>query len=201
MSLENYFGKSTGSFPTSGCVGTQSEWLDVGSISLPSGKLWVGSSFQKMREDGCIVKVPRGTHRVYVKGMDFDGHRRPARGRVCLDSAKELETGSACGKLGVDGGSVAFCDIATFKKVVVPQYLNQFLKEFVQASMTAFFESYGIQSLSFDYGGQSIGVAFMPSGLGDGTYKVYPVRSGDVTVGMEVEFLPPNYKAPRVVGV
>ena len=196
MSIEDYFGKNTGSYPAPGCAGIESEWFEAGTISIPTGELWVGSSFQTMREEGCVVKVARGIHHVSVKGMDFDGHRRMARGRVCLDSAKKPIIGNkACGKISVDGGMVAFCDVVRYDQVVFPRFAKQFLKDYGQASMTAFFETFGIKSMSFKYGNKSVDVAFMPSGLGDGSYKVYPIQSGEQVVGAEVEFLASNFKA------
>ena len=195
MSFHDYFKASTGGWPRSGSIGLESDWFDVGTLHLPTGELWVGCCFDSMRDDGCVVRVSPGMHRISIKGMDFEGHRRAARARLCLDSSEKATITAECGQVGVDGGIIAFCDICTFENVVLPQYFESFLSEYGKAAMAACFESYGIRSTVFTYAGQSIGVAFMQSGLGDGTYPVYALRSGGQVVGLEVEFLAPEYQS------
>jgi hypothetical protein len=198
MNIQEYFDKSTGSFPDSRCTGVESEWMRVGTLSAPCGDLWAGVCFTDP-EEGCVVKVPVGVHEVWIKGMDFKGHRRTARVRVCPTSFQETALADRCGEICVDGGLIFLCDIGAFEEVVTGRYEKQFQKEFVEASSAAYFESYGIRCMSFNYDGRSIDVGHMPAGLGDGTYPVFPLMCQNQMVGLEVEFLPLNYITPLLV--
>lgn len=198
MNIQEYFDQSTGSFPASGLTGVESDWMHVGTLSVPCGNLWTGPIFTD-RDEGCTVEVPIGAHEVWIKGLDFKGHRRTARVRVCPATIEEPVPGDRCGEICVDGGLVFVCDIAAYEQVVKGRFERQFQNEFVAASSAAFFESHGIRCMSFSYAGRSMDVAHMPCGLGDGTYPVFPIMSRNRTMGLEFEFLPPNYKAPSVV--
>ena len=190
MTLELYFSRSTGSFPSKGCVGIESDWFDVGSLVVPDGELWVGPTFDSMREDGCVIELPKGTYRFSVRGMDFEGHRRIARARVCLEDCNAPIIGSAIGSIGVDGGLVAFCDIARYERTVLPEHFDQFLTGLQGASYDS--PRAGCTSIRCPNG--EIAVAFTESGLGDGQYITYSLRGDERLVGMEVEFLKPAHR-------
>jgi len=127
MNIDEYLSESTGRFPASGCTGVESEWMHVGSLSIPCGDLWAGQFCPTKRKDGCVVKVPSGVQEVWIKGMDFNGHRRTARVRVCPAFAQEPALAESCGVINVDVGAVSLCDIGAFDKVVLRQYKKAIL--------------------------------------------------------------------------
>ncbi len=99
-------------------------------------------------------------------------------------------------KTGTDVAVVGLCDIATFQKDVPAKYLKKYEKD-LDHVLDA-----GIGAIQFDYArgkaGGDVGVMLViPSGLGDGTFAVYPLRKSKRTVGLEVEFLPPGFKLER----
>lgn len=192
MDIGQYFARSKGDFPKTGVKGVESAWMDYETLTVPNGRLWVGDPWQ-VDETQCSVDVAPGMYRVQVMGMDFKGHRRVARMRACLNSVARPVRGKACGQTGTDVAVVGLCDIGTFEEDVRRRHLRKYGKD-IEAALDAG----GIGCIQFDYGrksGESFGrMALLPSGLGDGAFEVYPLRSGRRVVGLEVVFLPPGFK-------
>lgn len=162
--------------------------MEAGKIAVPSGTLWAGNLHSTDTRDGASTSVPSGTYRVQVKGMAFKGHRRPARLRAFLSAGAEPGLGKRIGEAISDCGLLAIYDIAAFRKIVGRKHLDEFWTSAQMATMEDV-----VGCFSHDYSGKSLDMAFTPSGLGDGSFPVYVLKSGSAIVGMEIEMLPPGY--------
>jgi hypothetical protein len=195
MTIEQYWAKSKGTFPKVGVVGVESEWMEVGTIQVPDGMLWAGDPHLMDGRASGMVKVPKGPHRVEIKGMDFKGHRRTARVRVFLKGRSKATLGKACGETFTDSAWVGVCDYPAYKKAVTPKREEEYEKDIL-----AITKEQGIGITAFEFGGKRFDMTLMPSGLGDGTFTIYPLKHKGKTVGMEVEFLPPGFKVEPKAG-
>jgi hypothetical protein len=156
--------------------------------------LWAGDPWVVDKRNGCAVRLPKGTYRVQVKGMDFKGHRRTARVRAFLKGSGKPALGEACGRTGTDCGWVSLFDLGAYKKAVTVKRAAEY-----ESDLTQITKSDGIGVMRLDYGGKSFEMALQPSGLGDGTFTVYPLQVKGKTVGMEVEFLPSGFKLEKEI--
>jgi len=188
MKPDQYFGKSKGAFPKDGVIGTESDWMEAGVLSVPYGKLWVGDLYVMEEDEGCVVSVPKGQYRVEVKGMDFKGHRRTARVRACLVDVTERRLGKKCGQLGIDCGMLGLYDTTAFKRTIGKEHVKQYGQDVIKATMEEI-----VGCVEHIYAGKTFEFAFLPAGLGDGLFKVYVLESARRIVGLEVEILPPGF--------
>ena len=194
MTVEEYFAKSKGDWPKKGVKGVESDWMDVGELEIPHGSLWAGDPWNGNREDGCVVKVPKGTYHLSIKGIDFKGHRRTSRCRLILDGAKSAKPGKSAGEASVDVGVIGLVDMDAFEKAVTETFVDEYMTDIQNAT-----EEPGVGIIAMDYGGKGFQMALMPPGLGDGGYDVFPLKSGTKTVGIEVEFLPNGFSIDHEV--
>src|SRR4051812_4277340 len=172
MTIEQYWAKNKGTFPKVGVVGVESEWMDVGPLNVTDGKLWAGDPQVMDTEGACIIRVPKGLYRVQVKGMDFKGHKRTARVRAFLKSVGKPTMGKSCGETGTDIGWIGVCDYAAYQKAVSKKSADEYSNDITRATSDS-----GIGVLKFEYGGKTFEMALMESGLGDGSFQVYPLES------------------------
>ncbi len=188
MDIVEYFAASTGDWPETGVAGVESEWMELGQMTIPVGRLWVGDPMLANEEDGCIVEAPPGAYNVSVKGMDIGGHRRISRLRAVLDGETAGEIGDPCGDTFTDCGLVGLCDMAACDQAVTDEYADEYTDDVWQAV-----DESDVNCCEFEYGGNHFQLAWVPSGLGDGEFYVFAIKSGGRTVGIEVEFLPPGF--------
>ena len=76
MTLKQKFKKQKGEFPKAGVVGIESEWLQIGTLEIPTGSLLAVDVTLFNADDGHVTKVPPGKFIVEGKAMDFNGHLR-----------------------------------------------------------------------------------------------------------------------------
>ncbi len=189
MDHMEYFGKTLCGSPKAGARGAESEWIDVGEVNVPQGLLWAGDPQVIRAEEGCTVEAPPGQYKFQIKGMDFDGVRVLSRARVIAKSARKFALGPRVGEAGTDVAQIAICDVRALNEGVGTKNLDEFVQDIAEQIS----EGPSIANTEFAYGKKSIEIVFAPSGFGDGGYDVYVLRSGDKTVGLEVEFLPSGY--------
>ena len=185
---------SKGAFPEVDVTGVESDWFDVGPLEVTSGTLFAGDPMMLDQEAGPRVKVPNGTYQVQVKGIDFKGHRRTARVRVWLPGKTEPTLGTSRGETFTDSGWIGVCDIASYRKAVPRERAAEYDADIDQAT-----DAEGVGILRFEYAGQSFEMALQPSGLGDGTFPVFPLMSRGKPVGIEVEFIPAGFKLEQEI--
>jgi hypothetical protein len=193
MTSGAYFAKSKGAFPAVGVVGVESEWMDVGPLEVPAGSLWAGDPRLMDDQRAPVIKVPKGTYRVQVKGMDFKGHRRTARVRAFLGDG-DPSPGKRRGQTITDSAWVGICDYAAYRKAVTRRRAQEYQDDIALAT-----KEEGIGVIRFEYGGKAFEMALQPSGLGDGTFAVFPLVRRGKTVGMEVEFLLTGFRLDKAI--
>ena len=189
MEFGQYFRRSKGSFPAVGVVGVESDWMDVGEMQVASGTLWAGDPYLMDNRRPKPVDVPKGTYRVQIKGADFKGHRRTAAVRVWRKGPAEPGRAPRALKTITDCGWIGVCDFAAYRKAVPVKRAEEFARDIIAAT-----QGEGIGILHFDYGAAGFDMSLQPSGLGDGTFALYPLLVRGKPAGVEVEFLPAGFR-------
>ena len=181
MTLAEFLRQNRGRFPRRGTVGVETDWLHLCDIESSTGCLWAGDPYLANEEDGCVLSVPVGSYRVEVKGVDYSGSQFLSRLRVFLSSAAPVSVGPQVGEAGTDSAQIAVCDIRAFDAAAGND--NDAVQARIESEVQ---RGYGVFSL----GGASM--AFVPSGLGDGTGPVFSLLHDRTPVGMELEFIEPG---------
>jgi hypothetical protein len=185
MTLSEYLKKNRHSDPPAGTVGVETDWLALDTLEVPSGSLWVGDPYVCSAEDGCVVKVPKGTYSVEAKAMDFAGRKRVSRLRVFRRGATQLTLGKRVGETLTDTGLMAVCDIVALGEAVAGD--NDAFNERV---VNHNYKDCG--TVRFTMSGP-VELPYVAPGFGDCDGPVYGLRSGRRRVGIEVEILAPGY--------
>ena len=160
----------------------KTEWLPFCELEVKTGKLWAGDPNLPNADDGCVVKVPKGTYVVEAIGMPFDRDRIVSRLRVRLKSARNLKTGKELGDAGTDSAMIGVCEIDAFEAA----YKTEGGADKVQAAIDALEgEAFGIlQVPEFP----NTRMPFIPMGS-DGNGPVLAVMSDGKRVGIELPFM------------
>lgn len=188
MSIQDYFGQSTGDFPPAKTPGVPGPWLDLCTLHLPHGRLWAGDPWLANDQDGVVIKVKPGTYRVQVMGMDFEGHRRIARVRLFEESASSCQTIKTAHSVSVDMGMLGICDIHAMNHAVEPDHYEDFIEDLNKVT-----DEDIAGCIAFEYASNRFEMVLLPAGIGDGQYDVLELKSHDKMIGMEIEFLPEDF--------
>lgn len=186
MLLKNVIRKRTGDFPESGVKGKETDWLDVGTLQVPTGSLCAVDPMMLNEDDGVVVKVPAGAYVVQAKAMDFNGHLRVSRMRAFLEGTTPT-LGQELDEVGTDSASMAICDI----KDIYDGFDEEYDDERADRLMDIDVEGGDIVTLKF--GKKTMRFAVCESGLGDGAGPAFALKDGRKTVGIELEFMPPGF--------
>lgn len=189
MDFVKYFSKGKYGFPKPGLVGVESDWLQFGELDVPRGRLWLGDAAVTARDEGVSTKVKPGRYVVELKGMDFKGVRVVSRARVIPGMDRSFAVGARLGEAITDSAMIAICDIDALEAAVTKEHIDEYERD-VREGMSP----PGTVISTFAYGERSFDVAWIMSGLGDGGYDVFALKTSGKTVGVEVEFLPPGYR-------
>jgi len=198
MNIETYFKKSKGSWPKKNVAGVESEWMKLGTIEIPTGSLWAGDPWVANAEDGVVVRVPKGRYMMEAKGMDFKGHRRVSRIRVYREGVKSPTTSKSGKETWTDVGMIGVCDIRALQRAVSEKFVDEYMNDIQEVTDGAI-----ANCVPMEYGGKSFQMAAISSGLGDGSFPVYPLKYRGKTIGMEIEFLACGFKLTddfRIIG-
>lgn len=188
MELSDYLNKGKYGFPKKGVAGIESDWMEFGTLEVPFGLLWIGDATVLNATEGCTIEVPPGTYRVELKGMDFKGVRVISRVRVFGSNARKLTLGARQGEAITDSAMIGICDMRAVEAAVTKKHTKEFEKDVRDATAQP-----GTCIEKFLYGKKNFDVAYMLSGIGDGAYDVYALKSTGKVTGVEVEFLPSGY--------
>lgn len=184
--ISNWLGQSINSRPAVGATGVETGWMEFVQLSIPNGRLWVGDAWMANESDGIAIPVLPGEYVLSVKGMDFEGHRRTSRARVCLSSIQEPKVCDKLGEVWVDVGDLGICDIAALEYALTPDLTYPYQDELRDRSAE-------MSKMHFVYPLGEFEIALLTTGFGDGVYPVYELRSGGQAIGLEVEFLERRY--------
>lgn len=158
------------------------DWLPLCTLEVKSGKLWAGDPYLPNADDGCVVKVPRGTYVVEGIGMPFGRDRVVSRLRVRVETAKNLKLGKELGETGTDSAMIGVCDINAFEAA----YQREGGADRVQAAIDSLgAEDFGV--LRVPEFPDAI-MPFVPTGS-DGNGLILAVMSEGKRVGIELPFM------------
>jgi hypothetical protein len=162
----------------------RTDWIELCTIEVNTGSLWIGDPLVANAEDGCVAEVPHGTYSVEGIGCLSQRVRTIHRIRVRLKSAQSVTVGSEIGETGTDSAMIGICDIRAFDAAVGPDS-----QEDIQEELEAKTQRGGFGLLTFrKYKGAVM--AFLPSGDGDGSGPVLDLIAGGQRVGIYHEFFP-----------
>ena len=185
MKLADFLKENKRGDPPPGTAGVESDWLDVATVRVTTGSLWAGDPSVCNADVGCTVKVPAGEYAVQSKAMDFGGRKRVSRLRVVLDPAANPRLGKQVGETGTDTARMSICDIAALDDAIGGD------DDRFQEQITAHdYKDCGVLKFRMK---KIISMPYVSTGFGDGGFPVFELRSGRRRVGLELEFIPPNY--------
>ncbi len=162
--------------PPSECT----DWLQLCTIEITSGKLWIGDPLIANEQDGCVGAVAAGTYVIEGIGCISDRTRTVRSIRARLLCASMFQVGPEIGETGTDSGMVGICDIGEFdaacKKAATVQ------DELEEKTWRA-----GFGCIVFKRFRGAV-MAFVPSGNGDGCGPVRELLSSGARVGILHDF-------------
>lgn len=190
MKLQDFLSESIESPGPPRGRGVETDWLDVDTLPLESGLLWIGDpqcSWSETQDDDCSISLPPGSYRLLAKGIDIGGKRFVSR--IRLLSAMVLEDvslGDEIADTGTDSGRLGVADcvaIRTAYEATCGDDDDEFL-DMVEDGVTGH-----IGVFQPDPEGESR-LLYLRSGMGDGSCSVVQVvsQAGDL-VGVECEFI------------
>ncbi len=160
--------------------GERTGWLELCTIEVTSGKLWIGDPLLANEEDGCVATVPRGTYTVEGIGCFSDGARTVYSVRARLRSAAAVQVGGEIGETGTDCAMIGICDIGAFDAACKDAADVQ--DELEAKTWRAGFGRIALKK----YRGAVM--AFVPSGDGDGCGPVRELLESGKCIGLQHDF-------------
>ena len=197
MSLKRFLAMSWGTLPAEGTVGVETDWLDVASLRVVSGHIWIGDpqfAWAEANEGGgCVIELPSGNYIVEAKGIAFGrprflrGSRFVSRVRVRQEGTQQPEVGDIVGDAGTDSGQIGIADPIALKSSFdavcgddVDRALDM-LEKGIHSRIGIFCPARGRDDGRLVY---------LPSGFGDGGGPVVRLLNDHECVGLEHEFIP-----------
>lgn len=166
-------------------VGIDMGWTDLGTLTVSSGRVWVGdAAFAPHEADGKVVELPSGEYEGRVRWLRYGQDERAAN-LVLVPPSAEFTRGEQLGTTWADTATQGVCDF-----------------ELLQAALTdeeEYREAYELEvevkgSQRFAYGNAILLVT--PSGFGDGTFKLFELVHEGRRIGIEVEMIGPDEPYP-----
>ncbi len=168
--------------PVHGMRGTESDWLMVGDLGAPTGKLALADvQFLPYLEDRLVVEVEPGTYSVDIKLLAYGNAFCISRLRLIREGSSPFAPTDVLGTTWVDTGLSGICDAGELD-AVISRDSDQAWYALVEAVQ----EVDLLKSSEFS----GVEVLVVAPGFGDGEYDVRELISGERRVGLEVEFLP-----------
>lgn len=189
MDLKEHFADSEVGLPADDESGVESEWLDLCTMAVPSGSIWVGDPLfawaEAQSSDGCLVEVPPGDYVVQAKALDFSNSKIVSRLRVLRVGCTSATLGAEVGEAGTDSAMLAVADQNALKRAFETVCANEYeaCQGLVQEATS---RPPGV--LRPDPTADGL-MAFVPSGS-DGSGPVLELLSGGSRVGIESEVYP-----------
>jgi hypothetical protein len=165
-------------------------WYEIGKVTVNSGSLCiVDLGTIPSGDDGVRIKVPNGSYLIEARLIDFDGSFCLFRARARLVGSTPT-LGARAGEVGVDFACVAIGDFDAIEAGI-----NDDDRSELSNLSLDLMETVG-EVVRHACSTKSIRFAVCKSGVGDGTYTVFQLRSGRKIVGLEAEFLRDGHVLP-----
>lgn len=158
----------------------RTNWLELCTIEVTSGKLWVGDPLLANEEDGCVATVPPGTYTVEGIGCLSNRTRTVYSVRARLKSAAEFQVGAAIGETGTDCAMMGICDIGAFEAACKDAAEVQ--EDLEEKTLRA-----GFGCITFRKCPGAV-MVFVPSGDGDGCGPVRELLESGTRIGIQHDF-------------
>ena len=185
MRIDEYF-----SYPLSDVFdrnGQETDWLDIGTIEVTSGRMAVGDN-TFFPQDQLEMDIKPGQYSVQAKVRDFGTDRRVSRLRAF--QAAPPFVSRLKGQLSVGFNSVSVCDPAAFLAALLKQTEDGHNRELAQALYWSRLEDdFGTITLVDELPAT---MAFVRCGWGSGSYDVFELIADTTRVGIEVIFIEPQ---------
>lgn len=180
----------SGDAPTTGTAGVESEWIEHGPLQVKGARLQIVDVYQAGNDpEGVILPVTAGEFVVEARVVTFGDDQRVSRVRV-RPTQSSCVVGDKAGEVGVDLAAIAVTDVdllgawAEANRDETQDWGQELW--FNRAAPAGFFSCPAA----------STELAFVDSGIGDGTYPVYYLVENGRNVGLEVAFIPPGTAWP-----
>ncbi len=157
------------------------EWLELCTIEVTSGKLWMGDPLIANAEDGCVATVPVGTYVLEGIGGLFDRMRTVYSIRARLKGAASFHLGAEIGEAGTDCAMIGICDIGAFDAAC--RDVAEVQEELEEKTSRAGFGCVTLRRC------RGAAMAFVPSGAGDGSGPVRELIDSGTRIGIQHNFL------------
>ena len=170
---------------------SETEWLPVATLQVPSGKIVVCDVEMAGYPDmyALIIEVPVSDYLVEAKVADYGADARVSRLRAMMSEA-EVRLGCIIGDTWTDTGKTGLGDYdacLALGSSLTSDEMNNFLKEQIAGQFR------GIVFL--EKARPSI-LPFVESGFGDGAFPVHELVTSDGRIGVEIEFIKPGDSYP-----
>ncbi len=159
----------------------RTDWIELCTIEVSSGKLWIGDPLIANEVDGCVAAVPVGTYAVEGVGCLSDGAPTVYSIRARLKSSMSVLVGSKIGETGTDCAMIGICDIGAFA-AACKDAADEVQSELEEKTWRA-----GFGRIAFKKYRGAI-MAFVPSGDGDGCGPVRELIESNRRVGLQHDF-------------
>lgn len=115
MNLKDHFNDRSIGISGDAEAVSESDWLPLCNLLVPTGTLWVGDPLMAWAEaqsgDGCLIAVPQGEYRIDAKVVESsDGGIVVSRVRVVLQAIESYSLGDVLGEAGTDSCQMAVAD-------------------------------------------------------------------------------------------
>lgn len=97
--------------------GIPEPWEKAGSLTIVSGKLYVGDGQMAPHQPGIIVDLPPDTFEIFVQETDYAGDRRNSRLRIVKPDTT-FSLGPELGESWADTGTQGLCDLELYKAAI-----------------------------------------------------------------------------------
>ena len=156
------------------------DWHPFHTLTVKTGRLWVGDPRLPNPEDGCMLKVPSGKYVVECDGLP-PRCKAVSKLRVRLATATAPKRGQKVGEAGTDSATIGVCEIATFEAACKKKGGAEQVRKAIESQAD---NGFGVLTVpEFP----EVIMPFVPTGS-DGNGPVFALMSSGKRVGIELSF-------------
>ncbi len=161
--------------------GEESDWLDVGTVTIQSSHISVGDAIL-FPGDQSEIEIDNGPYMIQAKGIDYGNDRRISRLRACqIPVTIQSKRRNA---ISVVFARVGICDPTLFLRALEANTNGGKDLDLYNAVYSDLLNAmYGVITLDDQ------NMVFVSSGWGSGQYDVYELWLSGHSVGFEITFI------------
>jgi len=188
MKLETFISQQFVGDAVRGALGVESDWLDVGLVSLPTGTLHI-TGYVGDQSEGFIAPLGAGVFEAKAKTIRYGHEIRMSR--VCLVGPNRAPIrGEKIGEAGTDSGTMVLYDLRSYGEAEThnPKFRDTVLRALLKIGL--YFELVPVE------GWPAHALLAGSSGFDDGTFPIFELRDGPNVAGVEIVFIKPDQPYP-----